>query len=216
VANEEQVKILKQGIHAWNEWREKNQEIQPDLTDADICKAYIPVTDFTDSDLTRAQFRETNLKYAIFKRAKMSFANFHAAYLHGVEFNSVIAQGTKFSSAVLSRADFTEADLTGADLLGADLEGAQLIRANIKEANLYGANLSYTNLAGANVEGAEIAMTIFGDVDLSKVQGLELVKHLAPSSIGIDTIYRSGGNIPEVFLRGAGCQSLSLDKFPIL
>jgi hypothetical protein len=30
------------------------------------------------------------------------------------------------------------------------------------------------------------------------------VIHQGPSIIGIDTIYRSGGNIPEVFLRGAG------------
>ena len=28
--------------------------------------------------------------------------------------------------------------------------------------------------------------------------------HLGPSSIGIDTIYNSQGNIPEVFLRGCG------------
>jgi hypothetical protein len=30
------------------------------------------------------------------------------------------------------------------------------------------------------------------------------VQHAGPSSIGIDTLYRSCGNIPEVFLRGAG------------
>ena len=30
------------------------------------------------------------------------------------------------------------------------------------------------------------------------------MNHISPSSIGIDTIYRSQGNIPEVFLRGAG------------
>jgi len=35
-------------------------------------------------------------------------------------------------------------------------------------------------------------------------KGLDTVIHLGPSAIGIDTIYRSKGNIPEVFLRGAG------------
>lgn len=30
------------------------------------------------------------------------------------------------------------------------------------------------------------------------------MKHVGPSTIGIDTIYRSKGNIPEVLLRGAG------------
>jgi hypothetical protein len=46
--------------------------------------------------------------------------------------------------------------------------------------------------------------TKFADVDLSPTKGLEVVKHLGPSTIGIDTIYRSGGKIPEVFLRGCG------------
>jgi hypothetical protein len=39
---------------------------------------------------------------------------------------------------------------------------------------------------------------------LSVVKGLETLRHNGPSSIGIDTIYRSQGNIPEVFLKGAG------------
>src|SRR5205085_2129235 len=34
--------------------------------------------------------------------------------------------------------------------------------------------------------------------------GLETVQHRGPSEISISTIYRSQGNIPEVFLRGAG------------
>jgi hypothetical protein len=41
-------------------------------------------------------------------------------------------------------------------------------------------------------------------VDLSTVRGLETARHIGPSTIGIDTLYRSRGNIPEVFLRGAG------------
>jgi hypothetical protein len=36
------------------------------------------------------------------------------------------------------------------------------------------------------------------------VRGLDTVQHSRPSTIGIDTLYRSGGKIPEVFLRGCG------------
>jgi TIR domain len=49
-----------------------------------------------------------------------------------------------------------------------------------------------------------MAKTIFGNVDLSKTTGLKSVKHEAPLIIGIDTIYRSKGIIPEIFLHGAG------------
>jgi hypothetical protein len=34
-------------------------------------------------------------------------------------------------------------------------------------------------------------------------KGLDSIRHEGPSTIGIDTIYRSHGNIPEAFLKGA-------------
>jgi len=46
--------------------------------------------------------------------------------------------------------------------------------------------------------------TSFGNVDLSKAKGLEKADQRGPSTIGIDTIYLSQGNIPEAFLKGAG------------
>jgi uncharacterized protein YjbI with pentapeptide repeats len=106
------------------------------------------------------------------------------------------------------------ANLSGAILGGANLYGTDLVRANLSEANLTGSNLSGTNLhrtnlsgaylAAANFTGALVGSTIFGDNDLSDVKGLETVRHDGPSTIGIDTIYRSHGKIPLAFLRGAG------------
>lgn len=36
------------------------------------------------------------------------------------------------------------------------------------------------------------------------VEGLETVTHYGPSVVGVDAVFRSGGSIPDVFLRGAG------------
>jgi len=41
-------------------------------------------------------------------------------------------------------------------------------------------------------------------VDLSEVLGLHDVRHFGPSSVGVDTLYKSGGKIPIEFLRGCG------------
>jgi TIR domain len=49
-----------------------------------------------------------------------------------------------------------------------------------------------------------VGYTSFGNIDLSVVKYLETVRHIGPSTIGIDTIYLSQGNIPEAFLKGAG------------
>ena len=86
------------------------------------------------------------------------------------------------------------ADLTGADLTGAKLTGADLTGAIFQPLNLRGADLSFTRFG----------TTTFADVDLSEVTGLELANHIGPSTVGIDTLFRSKGRIPEAFLRDCG------------
>jgi hypothetical protein len=66
------------------------------------------------------------------------------------------------------------------------------------------ADLSAANLDRTDLREANIGWTIFGDVDLRTVRGLETLRHEGPSTIGINTIYRSHGQLPEAFLRGAG------------
>jgi len=49
-----------------------------------------------------------------------------------------------------------------------------------------------------------IGRTVFGDLDLRTVRGLDTINHFGPSHISIDTFYKSRGEIPDVFLRGCG------------
>ncbi len=113
------------------------------------------------------------------------------------------------SQASLDRADLSHADLSHANLGGANLGGANLGGANLSFVDLRGANLSYADLRSAflkqaNLNQAVIGWTHFADIDLSTVEGLETVKHKAPSYISTRTLERSQGNIPEAFLRDAG------------
>jgi hypothetical protein len=113
-----------------------------------------------------------------------------------------------------SRADLINANLRGADLREADLREAilkftylgfaDLSFANLNGANLGGANLGGANLRGADFTDASLAFTTFADNDLSEVKGLKAVIHVLPSTIGVDTLYKSAGKIPEDFLRGCG------------
>ncbi len=41
-------------------------------------------------------------------------------------------------------------------------------------------------------------------MDLSTTTGLNAVVHVGPSTVGVDTIYKSKGKIPVEFLRGCG------------
>jgi hypothetical protein len=104
----------------------------------------------------------------------------------------------------LRLADLNAAILNGADLGGANLSWADLSWADLGGANLNAANLSWANLSAADLNEATVGSTLFADIDLSTANGLNTVRHSGPSSISTDSLVRSNGKIPEVFLRGCG------------
>jgi hypothetical protein len=126
--------------------------------------------------------------------ADLTAAGLNKAILAGARLTGACLDGTSFAQADLFKARLTRVNLSRANLTGADLAAASLIGARMTDLALAGAIFSETEMAG----------TVFGDVDLSTVRGLDTVRHLGPSTMGIDTLYRSQGHIPEVFLRGAG------------
>ena len=103
-----------------------------------------------------------------------------------------------------TRPDLRNANLEGVSLARANLIFANLSGANLKRADLSRAILSEAKLRGTDFTQATLFRTTFSDVDLSVAVGLDKIYHRGPSSIGIDTLYRSAARIPESFLRGAG------------
>ena len=136
--------------------------------------------------------------------ANLSEANLSETYLSGADLSEA-----DLKKAIFIRSDLASVDLSNSDCERADFRWAYLIKARFNGANLSGANLIEANLTKAelkqsNLSEAFVAWSCFGDNDLSQTVGLNFVKHFGPSTIGIDTIYRSKGKIPEEFLRGAG------------
>jgi hypothetical protein len=124
--------------------------------------------------------------------------------LGGGRLRSADLSGANLNGTNLGGANLSGADLSGANLLVATLRGANLTRANLTRADLSSADLSVADLSGADLSDAICGHTVFADVDLSEVNGLESIGHFAPSTVGIDTLFRSKGKIPEAFLRGCG------------
>ena len=179
MANQKHLDILRQGTTIWNEWKKEQKEIRIDLSRADL----------SHTDLKGADLGNTNLSYANLNGATLIEARLVEANLRRATF-----KGT----------DLRDADLIGSDLWEADLGGADLGGANLRSANLSAASLIGTDLREANLGEATIGWTIFANIDLRSVKGLNTVKHDGPSTIGTDTLLRSQGDIPEAFLRGVG------------
>lgn len=107
MANEEHLALLKQGVVVWNEWREGNPELRPDLTDAQL-----PGADLCEMNLSQANLARANLRGAFLLEA-----NLQGAHL----------PWTLLSEANLQHADLTHATgLLAGQLAGANVSGARL------------------------------------------------------------------------------------------
>ena len=182
-ADPEHLAVLGRGVGVWNSWVREHSGIRVNLTGANFRGANLAGAYLTGASLYRADFEGANLRSSF-----MTNADLVGATLKGANLMSSNLVGADLRSADLSGASLSWADLRSADLSGSDLSEADLRRAN---------------LADSILERARVGYTLFGDIDLSEVKGLESVRHLGASTIGIDTIYRSNGRIPESFLRGA-------------
>jgi uncharacterized protein YjbI with pentapeptide repeats len=198
---DEAIKLLKGGEEGFAEWnrRRKTGQSIPHLLWVDLRLAQLPRANLTGADFDHANLFQANLAAANLIGADLMDADLHGANL----------AGATLTSAKLDRANLIEADLSGANLTGADLSGANLAGANLTEAKLCDANLFRVSLLGADLRGADLKgarclRTSFDDVDLSEVKGLDSVQHHAPSTIGVDTLFRSNGKISEAFLKGCG------------
>lgn len=138
------------------------------------------------------------------------------AHLSGLDLSWANLSGVNFHGTALSASNLRGVNLRDSILVSASLGGTQFFQADLSNADLQKAHIWWTDLRRATLSGANFAQTrcsftIFDDIDLSEVIGLEAVIHENPSTLGISTLYHSRGNIPEVFMRGCGVPDSMID-----
>ena len=199
------------------------------LPGVDLSLDELSGVDLTDADISRSIMYGSNLRSAHLSRASLIWSDLHRARLSGAALIRTNLSGSCLVATDLQGADLSHADLSWADLRDANLTGANLTEANLSWADLSGCNLARARLTGTNLEVANLTsvdlrgaflvrtilhrtlmnravleLTLFGDCDLGQALQLESVVHLGPSIIGLDSLARSQGLIPETFLRQAG------------
>ena len=215
MADQEHIDRLRQGVKAWNQWRQKYPDLQPDLRGANLLGvrligADLSRTNFTGADLSGADFYTHAGELSDKPKALASYLAYFSeagglmsvTAKKGERENTVFIiyranlSGARFAKAKLNYTNLTMANLSKADLRGADLTGADLTRAN---------------LGGTDLSRAVVSGTKFNALDLRFTKGLETIKHNGPSTIGVDTILRSKGSTPEAFLRGVGVPEIFIE-----
>lgn len=178
MADDQQVALLKQGVEGWNQWRESNYLIVPDLSGADLSRANLNHVNLTGAYLCETDLRMANISDADLTGADLRGANLKGANLRGTTLNQANLAGTDLSGAHLMLVNLIEANLTWVNLSEANLKVANLTRANLSEANLQmanlsGANLSEVNFRLANLSEANVRMANLSGANLEKIQALK-------------------------------------------
>jgi uncharacterized protein YjbI with pentapeptide repeats len=174
MADERQIKILRQGVQAWNDWRRKSEAL------IDLSAASLQGTELGSID------KDTHL-------------NLWLSNLNNVDFADA-----ELGGATLVNSEANQTVFRGADLAGCDFWGVELDHADLTNSILYDTDFTETTLLGADFTNSVMYGTIFAGVDLSEAKGLDTVRHEGPNRIDLDTIHLSNGKIPEAFMRGSG------------
>ena len=190
-----------------------------DLRNGDFMGAMVRRADLSNSYMNNVHFYRADLREADMSRAIAPGANLRGADLRNANLAGINLDGATLSEANLSGADLTNANLdrsnldrvnfTGANLTGASFNGANLSRTNLSEATLSAADFYEAVLNDVVTEDADfnnciIGYTVFQNCAMDAALGLDSVRHDAPSTIGLDTLLRSRGALPQSFILGSG------------
>jgi uncharacterized protein YjbI with pentapeptide repeats len=170
MANSKHLAILKKGVKAWNQWRDKSLIQWLDMFYAAEAAGRRPpssqLPDLRGANLSMASLRGANLSGANLSRANLQGADLGGANLLDVNLSSASLCGAYLREAILMRANLRDAKLIGARLTRANLRLANLTKANLSGAQLGRADLSETDLRWAVLSGAKLERAILVDTKL--------------------------------------------------
>lgn len=129
MANKRQLAILKQGVAAWNKWREENPEVNIDLSEANLDGLNFLGANFCKNGVS-ARFGLTRYSYK-------------HTILDDLDVREFLVCGSGH-------------DLF---LNGKNLKGARLVNFDLSSLDLRGTDLRQANLSGANITGAKLYNT---------------------------------------------------------
>jgi|SRR5215208_1787273 len=141
MADQSHLELLRQGLRAWNSWREQHPTIKPNLSEADLSsQAFSPYVE----DISLLSGR--NLSGADLSNASLYWANLTEANL----------SGTDLSYSTLVQTNFKRATLEGCGIYG--ISAWRLNLEGTKQQNL---NISDSGEPAVMVDNLEVAQFIY-------------------------------------------------------
>ncbi len=170
MANPEHLQILREGVAVWNQWRQKNPQIRPNLRKAKLHGMDLRNANFNDSTLRRADISQADLSQASFRRADLRRANLSGSLLRKADLTSAILIETNLEKAVLDNCQ-----VYGISAWNTQLKGA-------RQKDLI---ISKKNAPTLAVDNLEVAQFIYLLIDNQKIRDvIDTIGHKAVLILG--------------------------------
>lgn len=110
----EHLKVLKQGVEVWNQWRREHRGVLPDLEGANLQEAHLANAWFQFANLQNARFQKADLQGALFQGARMNgasldFSDLQISIFHETSLEDSVFDGARFGYTTINRIDLSRA-----------------------------------------------------------------------------------------------------------
>ena len=227
VGDNAQLRILRSGSDAWNEWRRNNERVPVDLSHSSLrrvqlrgallANSFLAGSDLTNGDLSAADLSGSNLS-----ECKLVGTHFDGATLSWANLTGVLAgllpspaSRRRHSRTAVMPSQIVDEQWSRATTFdgammrycrlqegifrGVSFRGAKLLGAFLESATFDGAHFE-----GADLDSAEIGKTTFRRTNIQGALNLANTFHSGPSEIDFETLRNACGQLPSRFLRGIG------------
>jgi len=231
MANQEHLKIFRQGVSIWNQWRSENPDLKPDLSHADlngidlsnnsILNADMSYADLSESNFNNTRFFSVNLSSSIFKNTNFIRVIFPktkdlaedtiSMYLLGgynpnkcFNFNH-----TNLSYAILRKADFSGTSFSNITMHNVDFTHANFVDISIKIGSPFvteKVDLSGANFIECDLRNLDLKRYFLKGCNLSKSD----LSDMDLSKINFESINLSGAKIERANLSNANFTKATL------
>ncbi len=219
------VDIVRSGADSLLRWQRKHPGEVLDLSGASFDGEELSHMDFSCASLMECSFKRCTLGLIEFQGVNAHLADFSKSEFIACRFDDAILSSARFEEAKIHTSTFNRANMDRCHLVGAvfwwgvEARYANLHASDMRSTTFFGVDLTEASLRCATVMGtdftqstlcrtdfwnARVAGCNFCNVDLSSAINLISIHHRGPSSVGIDTLVKSNGKIPHVFLDGCG------------
>lgn len=161
MANNEHLNKFYSGVMQWNQWRQENPTIRPDLSGGNFSREAIYKSAFTTGIVSGGLGVSSVLDQQILRDGDLSNVDFRGANFHGRTLEGTNLRGADLSGADLTYAQLIETHLDGAKLQGCRIYGISAWNVHLTKAHQLDLIVTPPNEPIITVDNLEVAQFIY-------------------------------------------------------